>query len=104
MDDETKDAAKQKLLKILPLIAYPNEIFNITKLDEHHEILKVDPTSLLKTILNFNWFEREQALKKFRQPVIRYDWTSYDPAAVNAYYNPSKNSIGNCYYSLDSNQ
>lgn len=95
MDEVTKKSALQKLHHMASLIAYPEELLNDEKLNDHYKDLIIDPLSLLKTELNYNRYAMRLAVKLLKEPVKRFDWTGLFGAAstVNAFYLPTTNSI-----------
>ncbi|KAJ8683696.1 hypothetical protein QAD02_019488 [Eretmocerus hayati] len=94
MDKKTKQAALDKLNAIQPYIAYPSEFLDDKKLDDYHQFLKMYPDSFLKSQLSINLFKMAYELEQFRKPVNKTDWITHGQSAiVNAFYEPSENSI-----------
>lgn len=95
MDTVTKKEAAEKLDTIIENIAYPDWLKNDTFLNERYNLVhEVAPgTPFLDTYMNFrnnNVFKR---LKKLRTTYNRSEEWSSGPAVVNAFYNPTANSI-----------
>lgn len=96
MKSDVKKTALEKLDKMLAFIAYPDRILDNKTLDEYHKDLRVNSSSFLMTMLNYNLFERKHLIKSLRIPNTRDDWTDEHRAAaqVKAYYNCVKNALG----------
>ena len=98
MDEKTKSAALEKLEYVTPHIAYPDELLDDKKLEDYYEKFELDKDSYVKSKLNSFQFHLDRAFRKFRTPVNKTDWTTHsNSAVVNAFYNPSQNSIRQQY-------
>ena len=94
MDEKTRKAALEKVDYITPHIAYPDEFLDDKKLIDYFEPLEVDSNSYLKSKINIRIFDTIRGLEEYRKPVNKSDWTTHgNSAIVNAFYNPSENSI-----------
>lgn len=94
MDEKTKQAAKIKLDSVQQHIAYPDELLDDEKLDAYYKNLEIEPESFLKSHLNIQLFSLKNVLEKWRKPVDKNHWTTHGHVAiVNAFYQPSENSI-----------
>ncbi|XP_058798010.1 neprilysin-2-like [Phymastichus coffea] len=94
MDEETRKAALEKLDWIQPHIGYPNEFLDDTKLDEYYQYLKIYSKSFLKSHLSLNLFQLAYDFEQLRKPVNKTEWITHGQTAiVNAYYEPTENSI-----------
>lgn len=94
MDSSTKTAAREKLNKMGVKIGYPEEIMNMTYLEERYKYIPELNTSshfieMWRYIVDNN--ERKQ-LEKLRMPYDRNSWV-VGSAVVNAFYNPSTNDM-----------
>lgn len=78
MDDNTKDAAFEKLENMKALIAYPDEFMEDKKLDDYYSNLSIDlDSSYLKNHLSINLFQRACNFEKLRHPFNRTDWVNF---------------------------
>jgi putative endopeptidase len=85
MSDATRVKAIDKLQKIEERIGYPD-------VWRDYSSLKIDRRSYLLNVLRANQFDNTRELAKIGKPVDRSEWV-YPPQVVNAYYEPSLNSI-----------
>lgn len=96
MDPETQNAAIQKAKTVKTFIGYPNELVEIERLDEYYKDLGMQPDNFLVNYLRFELFDLYQYFKMLREPVQKLRLGSLsvlDLADVNAYNQPSENSI-----------
>lgn len=94
MDEKTRKAALEKLETIVPFIAYPDELKDSDKLDKYYRSLEILEDNYLKSRLNLKLFDNAHEIKRYREPVNKTDWVAHGySAVVNAFYNPSENSI-----------
>ncbi|XP_008202440.2 neprilysin-2-like [Nasonia vitripennis] len=94
MDEKTRKAALEKLDWIQPHIAYPDEFLDDKKLDGYYQYLKMYPDSYLKSQLSLRLFKLAYDFEQLRKPVNKTDWISHGRSAiVNAFYDPTENSI-----------
>lgn len=94
MDEKTRKEALEKLEWIQPHIAYPDEFLDDKKLDGYYQYLKMYPDSYLKSQLSLRLFKLAYDFDQLRKPVNKTDWISHGRAAiVNAFYDPTENSI-----------
>jgi len=93
MDAETKVEAKKKLEKMDQYIAYPDEMINKEKVDGLHDGLKANG-SYYDNILERDKFWSAFEYKRLRQKIDPKEWIDHQSVAlVNAFYNPSTNSM-----------
>lgn len=85
MSAETRAKAKDKLKLVLDKIGYPDHWRDYSN-------LSVSPTDAFGNAQRANVFENDRQLGKIGQPVDKLDWIM-TPPTVNAYYNPSENTI-----------
>lgn len=94
MDDQTKKRANEKLQYMFPHIAYPDEFFDDAKLDEFHKNLEITDDNYFQNTMNIRRFLMEYDAQHLRKPVNKTEWITHGYAAiVNAFYDPSENSI-----------
>ena len=99
MDEKTRKAALTKLDKIVPHIAYPNEVLDDKKLIDYFEPLEVNTKSYLENQINIQIFHTLRDLENYRKPVNKSDWITHgNSAVVNAFYNFLENSIRKFYF------
>jgi len=84
MDQQTRQAAKQKLAKMGYLIGYPE------KWREYD--FAISRTDFAANVLAAGRFELARRLRKIGKPVDRSEW-GMTPPTVNAYYDPTLNQI-----------
>lgn len=96
MEAETKKAALKKLENIRQYIAYPDELLDESKLDEYYKELSLDEEgSYYANKLQLRVFFVRRSLRKYRDSVSNHRWVGHsNSAVVNAFYDPSENSIG----------
>jgi predicted metalloendopeptidase len=84
MDDATRAAAKQKLVKMAYLVGYPDK-WRVYDFD-------VSRTDYAGNVLAATRFELKRQMAKIGKPVDRFDWLM-TPPTVNAYYEPTLNEL-----------
>jgi predicted metalloendopeptidase len=85
MSDTTRKKALDKLHAFTPHLGYPDTW-------RDYSALAVDRGDLIATIKHASQFEWNRDVKRLDQPVDKNEW-HMSPPTVNAYYNPSFNSI-----------
>ncbi|KAL7013331.1 hypothetical protein ACKWTF_015335 [Chironomus riparius] len=94
MDEQTRAAAVSKMGKMIYNIGYPDELMDDKKLIEFYDKLKIDENKFLESILDIKKFEIDRSFKALYEPFNKSDWRYFSGASVvNAYYDPTKNSI-----------
>ncbi|XP_070505178.1 neprilysin-2-like isoform X2 [Chironomus tepperi] len=94
MDDSTRTAAQSKMKKMIYNIGYPDELMNDIKLTEFYNLLKINENNFFKSILNVKKFEIDRSFMALNEPFNKSDWRYFSGASVvNAFYDPTKNSI-----------
>ncbi|XP_046984045.1 neprilysin-2-like isoform X1 [Schistocerca americana] len=94
MDEGTKKKALEKAKSMVAHIAYPDELLDDSKLDHFYEELDVNSTLYLESLLNVTKFLMDYSFGQLRQPINKTSWTTHGASAtVNAFYDPSENSI-----------
>jgi len=94
MDTETKSKAQKKADQITPHIGYAKEILDDKLINEFYKGIHLEQDSYLKNIIRLKKFISLYYVKEFRQPIDKKSWKTHGGAAiVNAFYNPSENSI-----------
>ena len=86
LDDETKEFAIQKVLKMKDRIGYPEDIMDPKKLYQNYENLEID--NFFELLIQINVSEFETILKQ-----MNLDEWLMTPLTVNAYYHFNTNSI-----------
>lgn len=96
MDERTRRYAVEKANAMGLNIAYPDEVTNDQKLEEYHRELKLQPNSLLESVLRIRTFLKNLKIREFRQPIVKNDWRiiASRVTEVDAFYYPSMNAIG----------
>ncbi|XP_038677775.1 endothelin-converting enzyme 1 isoform X2 [Scyliorhinus canicula] len=92
MDEETKNAAKEKADSIYDMIGYPKFIMDPKELDKLFNDYEVVPDLYFQNTLQFYNFSARVTADQLRKPPNKEQW-SMTPPAVNAYYSPTKNEI-----------
>jgi putative endopeptidase len=85
MSDATRARAIDKLQLIEERIGYPDVWRDYSR-------LRIDRGSYAGNVMRANQFDNARELAKIGKPVDRSEWV-YPPQVVNAYYQPSRNSI-----------
>jgi len=85
MSDITRAKALAKLKMIEERIGYPD-------IWRDYRRLQIDRGSYALNVMRANQFDNARELAKIGKPVDRSEW-AYPPQVVNAYYQPSRNSI-----------
>lgn len=94
MEDESRTAAIEKANKMFFHVAYPDELIDDKKLDEHYRGLELQPDSLIGSMVRMHKFFEARAIRKLRLPVNKTDWETHSKATmVNAFYSLPENSI-----------
>lgn len=99
MDDKTKSFAKRKAKAIVNHIGYPNELLNVSKIEEYYKNLEIADDNFLLNKLKLRIFITDYSHGKLREPVNKTDWETHSiPAVVNAGYTWLENGISKCQY------
>jgi len=94
MDEKTRSKAHEKIDLMQSFIAYENEIFNNTILDSYYADLSLNSENYLENMLSVKRFMNKYHTDNFRAPIDPYSWNRHSGAAiVNAFYEPSENSM-----------
>ncbi|KIH67764.1 hypothetical protein ANCDUO_01907 [Ancylostoma duodenale] len=93
MDTKTKALALDKVNQMLRHIAYPDFILDNEKLDDYYSGFTVQESDFYSDMVEklLRW-KLEYKFKRLIKPVDRNEY-EFNPAEVNAYYEPSFNSI-----------
>nr|CAG4649968.1 EOG090X01U4 [Sida crystallina] len=92
MDDETRNAAREKADAITDMIGFPKFILDPKELNAHYTDLKIEANEYFLNNVRSNQFTLQQNLIKLNEPVNKTIW-GMTPPTVNAYYTPNKNQI-----------
>ncbi|XP_077980296.1 endothelin-converting enzyme homolog [Glandiceps talaboti] len=92
MDDESRDRAKVKTDYMTYAIGYPDYILVPAQLDERWEGYEVNTTEFFDNRVSYRRYYNERAMKGIFQSPDPDNWY-YPPQIVNAYYDPSTNSM-----------
>ncbi|KAL6734495.1 hypothetical protein Aduo_005030 [Ancylostoma duodenale] len=93
MDTKTKASALDKANHMLRQIAYPDFILNDKKLDDYYSGFTVQASdSYSEMVGNLSRWDLEYRFKRLIKPVDRNEF-EFNSAIVNAYYEPTSNSI-----------
>ncbi|GCC30712.1 endothelin-converting enzyme 1-like isoform X1 [Chiloscyllium punctatum] len=92
MDEQTKQAAKEKADSIYDMIGYPKFIMDPKELDKLFSDYEVVPDLYFQNVLQFYNFSARVTADQLRKPPNKDQW-SMTPPTVNAYYSPTKNEI-----------
>lgn len=92
MDDETKQAAKEKAEAMIQQIGYPPFITNLTLLEQYFSGLEANPKTFFKNRLKENKIRLKNTLASRGQPLSRFRWDML-PTESNAYYSVESNKI-----------
>jgi len=94
MDAKTKKRAHEKANLMTPNIAYASEILDDILLEKFYDGLILTKSSYLKNYLKLKTWINKYYAQEFRKPIDKKSWKTHGGAAiVNAFYNPSENSI-----------
>nr|XP_046246021.1 endothelin-converting enzyme 2b isoform X3 [Scatophagus argus] len=92
MDDQTRQAAKEKADAIYDMIGFPEFILDPKELDDVYDGYEVSDDSFFQNMLNFYNFSSRVMADQLRKTPNKDQW-SMTPPTVNAYYMPTKNGI-----------
>uniref|UniRef100_A0A3Q4HZM0 endothelin-converting enzyme 1 n=1 Tax=Neolamprologus brichardi TaxID=32507 RepID=A0A3Q4HZM0_NEOBR len=92
MDDQTRQAAKDKADAIYDMIGFPEFILDSKELDDVYDGYEVSDDSFFQNMLNFYNFSARVMADQLRKTPNKDQW-SMTPPTVNAYYMPTKNGI-----------
>lgn len=96
MDFDTKEIAVKKAMGIIKHIGYPNELANVTKLEEFYKDLELEGDNLLLDKSKIEIFNTNNKFGKLRETFNKSDWTTHSNSAeVNARSIDEENCIGN---------
>ncbi|KAI5638947.1 peptidase family m13 domain-containing protein [Phthorimaea operculella] len=91
MDDDTKLATFQKIIRMKTLVGFPDWLLEPGALEAHYAGLEVHNDTHLENMLNIIQFKVKKALNKFREG-NNFTWAT-DPTEVNAYHTFQENTI-----------
>ena len=86
MTSETKKKALDKLAAITINVGYPKKWTN-------YSTLKITPDSYIQNIINSSAFNFKLDISKIGKPTDKQIWTDLPPQIINAFYEPTNNSI-----------
>ncbi|XP_068601189.1 endothelin-converting enzyme 2b [Brachionichthys hirsutus] len=92
MDEQTRQAAKDKADGIYDMIGFPEFILEPKELDDVYDGYEVSDDSFFQNMLNFFNFSSRVMADQLRKTPNKDQW-SMTPPTVNAYYMPTKNGI-----------
>ncbi|CAG7731463.1 unnamed protein product, partial [Allacma fusca] len=92
MDEETKANADKKVNVMKQFMAYPDWLFNQTRLEAEFAGLEIVPGKYLQSVLALSQWMSDSGLKTLRDITDKDYWLTY-PGVVNAFYAPEYNSI-----------
>jgi endothelin-converting enzyme len=93
LDAETKSACKSKVDAITRQIAYPDFIFNVSRLDALYAQMNIsEMQGYFDNVEASDLFHLKDQLNQFGKPSDKTRW-EIPPTAVNAYYSPSFNQF-----------
>ncbi|XP_062578045.1 endothelin-converting enzyme homolog [Saccostrea cucullata] len=92
MDDETRQAAKDKANSVIDLIGFPAYINNVSLLNEEYADLEVTSDEYFQNNIRNFLFAVKKDLQTLRSKPKKNEW-DMTPPTVNAYYTPTKNEI-----------
>ena len=94
MDESTREAALIKAKHMVAHIGYPDEFSNEDKIIDFYKGLELDDQKYVESMLNISKFNSDRIIKKYTKPINNTDWETHSfVAMVNAFYNPTENSI-----------
>ncbi|CAH1115507.1 unnamed protein product [Psylliodes chrysocephalus] len=96
IDSKTKDAIFEKLKEMFTLIGYPNWMFEKGELDKYYKSIIIKPDTFLENMVNIITSDAKENMNLLRETPKRDDWCG-NPAVVDSYYVPSRNSLGRKY-------
>lgn len=96
MDERTRRSAIEKANAMGLNIGYPDEVTNDKKVEEYYRDLKLQPNSLLQSVLSVRKFSKDVKIREFPKPIVKNDWRiiATRVTEVDAFYYPSMNAIG----------
>ncbi|XP_039611646.1 endothelin-converting enzyme 1 isoform X3 [Polypterus senegalus] len=92
MDDETRQAAKEKADAIYNMIGYPKFIMDNKELDKVFNDYEVVSDLYFQNVMQYYNFSAKVMVDQLRKAPNREQW-SMTPPTVNAYYSPTKNEM-----------
>lgn len=94
MANDTRETAIKKAKAITNHIGYPNELADVSKLEEFYKELEIEADNLMLDKLRLTVFVTNFYFGKLRETVNKTEWTTHaKPAQVNAFYAGLENSI-----------
>lgn len=77
MDDQTREAALNKLKAIAIRVGYPDEIMNNTVIEKYYEKLEIDENDYVSSISNINKFDTDNKFKDLHEAINEKDWENW---------------------------
>ena len=97
MDEKTRQVALEKINEMKSIIAYPDELLNVSKIEELYQRLEVTSSNHYElSIKNLTRFHHYNYLRTLRNPIEKGYWTTYavEITEANAFFSLTENIIG----------
>lgn len=92
MDKPTKQVALKKLEYLQPSVAYPNDLFDLKKLDKSYHNISLNKSTFFKDYLKIREEKHREVQGRLHKPVDRHRFTMA-PISANAYYSQTTVTI-----------
>eukprot|EP00592_Proboscia_alata_P016135 CAMPEP_0194398194 /NCGR_PEP_ID=MMETSP0174-20130528/125967_1 /TAXON_ID=216777 /ORGANISM="Proboscia alata, Strain PI-D3" /LENGTH=659 /DNA_ID=CAMNT_0039194465 /DNA_START=3057 /DNA_END=5034 /DNA_ORIENTATION=+ len=92
MDDDTRQAAKEKANAVTRKIGYPTNLYHDDDLNAYYQYLEINRHDYIDNIRHSQLFDIRNNYNDFNTLVDKSEW-EMTPPTVNAYYNPPNNEI-----------
>ena len=94
MDEQTREEARGKAQAISSYIGYPDELLNMTLIEDLYKGLELYRGQYFDNMLRLRKWSTDFSFQKLRKPNLKVDWRRHAKAAMaNAFYDPLDNSI-----------
>ncbi|XP_044005621.1 neprilysin-2-like [Aphidius gifuensis] len=95
IDKKIKKLAVNKVNNMIRQIAYPDELFNDTKIDDYYKDFEFFDESYFNSCLSAKSFHKKISWKLIKKTVDKNDWSNFGSLTsnVNSYYSRSSNKI-----------
>lgn len=91
MDDDTKLATYEKIIKMKTLVGFPDWLLEPAKLEEYYKGIEIDTKTHLENLISIIQVKIRKALNRFR--IGNNGTWATDPTEVNAYHTFQENTI-----------
>lgn len=92
LDDQTKEHAIEKVLKMTDRIGYPDYLMDPEKLAKEFEDFSTSPDDYFTNMINYDYYSKSKNIRLYQTEFTTDSW-KFTPQTINASYQMTDNSI-----------